>query len=439
MSLVHENIAANSQESFDPIAYINTPRWNTVSPGLTRITELLKGLGNPQDQLKFVHVAGTNGKGSTCAMIAQILQEAHYSVGLFTSPYLVHFEERICIDGIPIPYERLYDVTQKVRLVADSMDDHPTEFELMTAVAFLYFAEEHCDIVVAEVGLGGRLDSTNCITSVEVSVIANISYDHKAILGNTLGEIAGEKAGIIKLCIPVVSARQPKEAFDVIAARAQQMNAPLGVVDETLLEGSNESFSYRNRQNLSISMLARYQIHNAALVLDAIDVLCDHGWDIPEEAIYRGLKVTCWHGRFERLHTNPDFIIDGAHNQEGVDALIDSLQALYDKKIIFIIGVMADKDYPEMLEKIIPLGKAFIAVEPNNPRALSTYKLARTIRFAGQDILGCSACIQPYEAKSIEDGVRQAFSIAQKDDVICACGSLYYLGDVVKALHNMEI
>lgn len=439
MSDTQANIQTNFQESFDPIAYINTPRWNTVSPGLTRIVELLHGLDNPQDRLRFVHVAGTNGKGSTCAMVAQILQEAGYTVGLFTSPYLIHFEERIRVDGIPIPYERLCEVTQKVRLVADAMNDHPTEFELMTAVAFLYFAEENCDIVVAEVGLGGRLDSTNCISTVDVSVIANISYDHRAILGNTLSEIAGEKAGIIKSGVRVVSAFQSDEAATVIAECAQRNHASLTVVDTSALSGNNDSFSYKDRNHLSLSMLAHYQMYNAALALETIDALRDLGWHIGEDAIYQGLKRTNWHGRFELVRKKPDFIIDGAHNSEGVDALIDSLQRIYQKKVIFIIGVMSDKDYPEMLEKILPLGKAFIAVEPHNPRALSAYKLARSIRFTGQDILGCSACIRPYEAKSIADGVQKALSLAQEDDVICACGSLYYLGDVVESLHNMEI
>ncbi len=432
------NTTADKRDSFDPIAYINTPRWNMVSPGLTRIAELLEGLGNPQNRLRFVHVAGTNGKGSTCAMVAQILQEAGYTVGLFTSPYLIHFEERIRINGVPISLERLREVTIAVREVAETMADHPTEFELMTAVAFLYFAEEACDIVVAEVGLGGRLDSTNVISTVEVSAIANISYDHKALLGNTLAEIAGEKVGIIKQGIKVVSASQPQEAWQVIAQRAQDLSAPLACVDLQALSGTNESFVYKGRHHLSLTLAARYQMNNAALALEVIDVLRDSGWHISEEAIYQGLKNTVWHGRFEVLRTNPTFIIDGAHNSEGVDALVDSLQSFYDQKIIFILGVMEDKDYPEMLEKILPLGKAFIAVQPNNPRALSVYKLARSIRFTGQDLLGCSACIRPYEAKTIEDGVRQALSLAEENDVICACGSLYYLGDVVAALDTLD-
>lgn len=239
---------------FDPVAYINEPRWRSMSLGLERIEELLAKLGNPQDTLRFVHVAGTNGKGSTCSFVSSILEESGYKVGLFTSPYIERFEERIRINGENISLQRLSEVTLKVKDAAEAMASHPTEFELMTAVAFTYFAEEKCDIVVAEVGLGGRLDSTNVIRTVEVCVFAPISYDHCALLGSTLYQIAGEKAGILKTGIPAVSAPQEQEAQRRLNEEADRCATSIRYVDASSIDGDTSDFSYDGFSHLSVQL-----------------------------------------------------------------------------------------------------------------------------------------------------------------------------------------
>lgn len=457
---------------FDPIAYINTPRWQESRLGLERIAELLECLGRPQDKLRFVHVAGTNGKGSVCSYLSSILQAAGYRTGLFTSPYLVRFEERIRVDGKMIGMRDLTDVTLEVRDVAEDMarrtGDHPTEFELMTAVAITYFAKAGCDIAVLEVGLGGRLDSTNVIDAPEVCVIARIGFDHTAILGNTLSAIAGEKAGIVKPGAQVVSWPQEPEAMEVVRAVAQSAGCPLSVADfnqleegavlwagsddgaaelaEGLPEGSSvfgplRPFGYKGRR-FATSLLAAYQPANAALALEAVEALRRKGWDIPEEAVRRGIAQAKWPGRFEIVEGggSPDefaIVLDGGHNPQGAAALAQSLDEVFPgRKPVFVIGVLADKNYPEMLEAVLPYGSAFVCVTPDNPRALPADKLARAIRWTGQDMLGCSACVKPQVASDFEDALERARQLAGEDGLICAFGSLYSIGSLMEAVET---
>lgn len=420
---------------FDPVAYINEPRWHNVSLGLDRIRELLDLLGNPQQGLRFVHVAGTNGKGSTCAFTARILQEAGYCVGLFTSPYIMCFEERIRVNGENISLEDLTAVTLRVREAAESMAEHPTEFELMTAVAFAHFAEQNCDIVVAEVGLGGRLDSTNAIETVEVSAIAPIAFDHRAMLGNTLAEIAGEKAGIIKPEVPVVSAPQEEEVAAVLRTYAQKQSAPLRFVDAEQVHGTPEDFAYGAHHNLVLSLTAAYQCFNAALAIEICETLKSRGWNIPEEALRKGLANTSWPGRFEVVRRNPDVILDGAHNIQGCQALVAELQRRYpSKQVLMVLGLLEDKDYHEMVEILVPAAKVFYCVTPPNPRALPAHKLAQTILWTLQDTVGCAGCIRPYEASTIKEGITQALTDATEEDIVVICGSLYSLGEAKQTL-----
>lgn len=439
---------------FDPIAYINTPRWQASRLGLERIRELLERLGRPQDRLKFVHVAGTNGKGSICAYLASILGAAGYRTGMFTSPYIERFEERIRVDGAMISPDELRDVTLAVREHAEAMaeetGDHPTEFELMTAVALEHFARCGCDIVVLEVGLGGRLDSTNVIDAPEACVIARIGLDHTALLGNTLAAIAGEKAGIIKEGSAVVSWPQEPEAMAVIGHAAAEHGCELRVPDFAQLEegairwedGASpfRSFSYREWTDLRTGILGSYQPQNATVALEVVDVLRGRGWRIPDEAVRAGVARTRWPGRFEIVEggSSPDgfaIVVDGGHNPQGARALADSLAEVFPgRKPVFVIGVLEDKDYPRMLEDVLPLGSAFVCVTSDNPRALPAHKLARAIRWTGQDLLGCSACVNPVVARDFEDAIRRARELADPDGLICAFGSLYSVAALKEAV-----
>lgn len=439
---------------FDPIAYINTPRWQASRLGLERIRELLERLGRPQDRLKFVHVAGTNGKGSICAYLASILSAAGYRTGMFTSPYIERFEERIRVDGAMISPDELRDVTLAVREHAEAMaeetGDHPTEFELMTAVALEHFARFGCDIVVLEVGLGGRLDSTNVIDEPEACVIARIGLDHTALLGNTLAAIAGEKAGIIKEGSAVVSWPQEPEAMAVIEHAAAEHGCELRVPDFAQLEegairwedGASpfRSFSYREWTDLRTGILGSYQPQNATVALEVVSVLRGRGWHIPDEAVRAGVARTRWPGRFEIVEggSSPDgfaIVVDGGHNPQGARALADSLAEVFPgRKPVFVIGVLEDKDYPRMLEDVLPLGSAFVCVTPDNPRALPAHKLARAIRWTGQDLLGCSACVNPVVARDFEDAIRRARELADPDALICAFGSLYSVAALKEAV-----
>ena len=481
---------------FDPVAYINTPRWQASRLGLERIRALLDRLGRPQDRLRFVHVAGTNGKGSVCAYLASILQAAGYCTGLFTSPYLERFEERIRVDGAMIPEADLRDATLAVReqseALANETGDHPTEFELMTAVALVHFACSGCDICVLEVGLGGRLDSTNVIDAPEVAVIARIGLDHTAVLGNTLAAIAGEKAGIVKASCPVVSWPQEPEAMAVIERAAADRGCALRVADFAHLEegrvawpaaGTSEAggcaaeaastaaangdgpasadvaeraqgdatdcaalplrrFSYKGFDALETRLVSSYQPQNAAVALEAVEVLRERGWNIPDEAVRRGVARTRWPGRFEIVEGGvaPDgfaIVVDGGHNPQGARALVDALSEVFPvRKPVFVIGVLEDKDYAQMLEEVLPLGSAFVCVAPDSPRALPARKLARAIRWTGQDLLGCSACVNPYVARDARDAIASARDLAGPDGLICAFGSLYSIGALKAAIRE---
>lgn len=428
---------------FDPIAYINEPRWQTVSLGLERTHELLHALGDPQDRLCFVHVAGTNGKGSTCALCASILEQAGYRVGLFTSPALYHFEDRLRVNGAAITFEELRDITLHVKDAADAMDEHPTEFELLTAVAFCFFERSACDIVVMEVGLGGRLDSTNVIRAAEVSVITPISFDHCSLLGSTLAEIAGEKAGIIKRGVPVVSAPQEPEAREVIEEVVIDAQSTLVEVALSQLEGTTEHFSYRERSDLSLGLSGSFQLVNAATVLDAIDVLKAAGWEVSEQAIREGLRLASWPGRFEIVSKDPLIIFDGGHNVSGMDALAQALNDRYPTHFrIILTGVLADKDHEGMAKRLSLFADEIITVTPPNPRALSAQDYACEL----QRLMDADACERTVvAAPDIASGVQcalesyRALQAAQSSPLICVCGSLYMLGSVMEVLRQADL
>lgn len=405
-----------------------------MSLGLERMRDLLDRLGNPQDRLRFVHVAGTNGKGSTCAFVERIMREAGFRTGLFTSPYIERFEERIRVNGRNISHDDLREVTLAVRDCAEAMDEHPTEFELMTAVAFCHFAHKECDIVVCEVGLGGRLDSTNVISTVEASVIAPVALDHCALLGNTVGAIAREKAGIIKPGVAVVSAPQDAEAAACLREVAAERGSLLRCVDARAVSGSNDDFAYGSWSHMRVALAGSYQRVNAATALETVEALRERGWAIPDDAVRAGLARASWPGRFEFMGHAPDIIVDGAHNEQGARVLAAELSARYSHaRVVFVVGVLADKDYASMLDALVPLAAQMVCTEPPNPRALPAAELAAAVRQACERA-GLRGAPDPEALPSIEAAVARGRALVGPNDVLVLCGSLYSVGAVKAAL-----
>ena len=416
----------------ETLQYLQFDNWAQSAPGLARSRELLGLLGDPQKKLKFVHIAGTNGKGSTAAMLAAVLQSAGYRTGLYTSPHLLRFHERMRVNGEEIDDKSLITLTNTVRRAAAQMREMPTGFEIMTAIAFLYFVQERCDIVSLEVGLGGRIDSTNAIPAPEVCVVMNIGLEHTAILGDTLEKIAAEKCGIIKRGAHAVLFGQTEGVEAVAREKCTQEGVALTVTAQEKLERISSSldgqvFKYRGRGPYHLRLLGEYQLLNALTVIDTCTALRSRGWEkLTDEAIDSGLSAARWPGRLELLRRSPDFIVDGAHNPQCVDALMDSLAALYSgKKLIFLTGVLRDKDWQQMLRRALPLAKAFVVITPPSARALDENELAGWLRAQG---------IEAIPAAGTDDGVRRALAMAGKDDAICSWGSLYFTGEVRRAL-----
>ena len=411
----------------EALSYIHSICWKGSKLGLDRTRELLGKLNDPQKELKFIHIAGTNGKGSTAAMLSSILEEAGYRVGLYTSPFINRFNERMQVNHQPIPDEELAALTEYVRPHADAMADSPTEFELITALAMVWFARQKCDIVVLEVGMGGELDSTNIIDVPEAAVIAAMGLDHVKELGPTMADIARAKAGIIKEGGRVVSYGGNPEADEVIAAVCRARNASLCQPDfsaivpgDFSLEG--QTFSYKGWRGLRIPLVGAYQMNNAAVVLETVEVLRQRGWNISDEAVRQGLADTRWPARFEVLRRDPVFIVDGGHNPHGIRATAESLRRLFPgRKITFVTGVMADKDVEHILGLIVPLAEQFFTVRPDNPRAMDAGELARRIEAMGAKATACA---------SVQDGVDRAIQAEGPHGVACALGSLYMSGEV---------
>ncbi|MBQ7386678.1 MAG: bifunctional folylpolyglutamate synthase/dihydrofolate synthase [Clostridia bacterium] len=416
----------------EALEYIHGISWTFCKPGLERISELCEKLGNPEKSLKFVHIAGTNGKGSTASMLASVLSCAGYRVGLYTSPYIYRFNERMRVAGEDIPDETLAEITEYVRPIADKMTDKPTEFELITAIAFEYFKRERCDVVVLEAGLGGRLDSTNIIDTPVLSIITGIALDHTALLGDTVEKIALEKAGIIKNGIPVLYGGEDKSAESVISSVARERGADFYTADYSRLcvsrcEMCGSTFSYKDRENLEIHLLGSYQPRNASVVADAVDILNSRGFDISEVALREGLSLARWRARFEVLSTEPTVIFDGAHNPQGIDAAVDSIKSYYkDKRVIIMSGVLRDKDYEYIASRLATVAERVFTITPDNPRALDAEEYAATLRRFGAHATPCA---------SISEALSLGRTAAKDaDTALCCLGSLYTYSDVVKNL-----
>ena len=402
-------------------------------PGLDSIAELLRRLGSPQNNTKFVHISGTNGKGSVGAFVTSVLGEAGFRTGRYLSPAVKEPLEIIRCDGKNILPEEFAAIISRLRTVCDSMLcdglPHPTRFELESAAAFVFFAEKKCDIAVAECGMGGLLDATNIIENTLCAVITPISADHTAFLGDTLTEIARHKAGIIKRGSAVVYASGDTSVNHIIESKAAEYACPVSAVEGDKIQwhfGGDGGLvlDYGNYREAKIGLRGIYQTANAALALECVEALKAQGYNIPEAAVYRGLAKTRWFGRFERLGQNPDFIIDGAHNPAGAAALAESLKIYYpDGGLTFIIGVFADKDYPKILEFVLPMAsKVFTVSTPDNPRALSFEILAEYIK-KYYDVVDISVT----ECASVGEAVTAALRQTKVSGAIIAFGSLSHL------------
>ena len=419
----------------EALEYIHSVTWMGSRPGLSRITELCEKMNNPQNSLRFVHVAGTNGKGSFCCMLSEILSAAGYRVGLFTSPFIKEFNERIRINGENIADEDLAEVTEYVRGFADTMEDLPTEFELITAIALEYFRRQNCDIVVLEVGMGGRLDSTNVITTPVLSVITEISLDHTGMLGDTVEAIAAEKAGIIKAGVPVMFSGTDTRARAVVADAAQKMGCAITypvydtlIVERSSVEGS--TFAYDGQTGYTISLSGLYQPRNAAAVICAVMALRQAGYSVSDEALRAGLACARWSARFELLRRDPVIIYDGGHNPGGVTVSFASVAQYFPGvKCTALSGIMADKDYAETVEISAPHIARVFTVTPDVPRALHASAYADTYRAHGVEAIPCD---------NIDSGVAAAIDDARREGrPLIIFGSLYMYADIVSAVDKV--
>ena len=408
--------------------------------GLENMRELLDRLGNPQDDLKFIHISGTNGKGSVLAYLSTILSGAGYRTGRYISPTLFSYRERIQVDEQKIEKESLARHVTAIAKAIDKMKaenaGNPTAFEVETALAFLYFKEKDCDIVVLETGLGGALDATNIIKTTVMEVIAPISMDHMEFLGDTLEKIAMQKAGIIKPHTSVVSASQEADAKKVLANVCKENLCSMYMVDPTqitdvIYDVEEQQFTYKNWKDIKITLAGSYQILNAALALEGVEELRRLGYHLTDEQVRKGLYRAVWRGRFTLLSKNPAVIIDGAHNPGAAKELKHSLDLYFKgKNLYYIFGVFQDKDYQEVIRLTAPMAKHIITVQtPGNPRALPANELKEAVRLVNPSVEA---------AQSIQEAVKKSLQMAKKEDAIIIFGSLSFLGEAEKAVKGEE-
>ncbi len=425
----------NYQESREYIAKVTREIPSVL--GLDHMREMMKRLGNPQDDLKYVHVAGTNGKGSVIAFLYSVLSEAGYRVGRYVSPTLYSYRGRMEVSGEKISQDSFATyMTQVADVIAAMIKDgypHPTAFEIETAVAFLFFRNENCDLVLLEVGMGGNLDATNIIRNTMLSVLVSISMDHMSFLGNTLREIAEKKAGIIKENSHVVTALQKEEAMAAVQKQCEKCHAVCTVADagkaQVVTEDCLGQTILYEGENYEIPLAGVYQKENAVVALNALKVLDTLGFSTTLEQRKQGMKHTVWNGRFTVLCRKPLFVVDGAHNPAAADMMAASIERYFKgKRLIYIMGVFGDKDYRSVIEKTASYADKILTIQtPDNDRALPAAKLAETVREFHKDV-------QPQE--SIQQAVENAFMLAGKEDVILAFGSLSFIGEMTEVVEK---
>ena len=411
----------------EALDFIHGTRWLGSKLGLRRVGLLLERMGNPQNKLRFIHVAGTNGKGSTSAMISRILIEAGYKTGLFISPYVLEFRERIQINGEMIPEEELARSAQAVKPCWDALNaekETPTEFEVVTAAAMDYFMRMRCDVVVLEVGMGGRLDSTNIIETPLCSVITSIGMDHKEYLGDTLAQITAEKCGIIKPHgITVCSPGQLPEAMEVITAacREQENKLIVPAEPEVISSGLYGSDIKYGGTDIHIPLAGAHQIRNAVTAVEAVKAAAKSGLKITGGNIASGISKTTFPARFEVLSEKPLVILDGAHNPAGAKALADALRLLQGRNVHAVFCVMKDKDTEGILSMVLPLCETVTIVDTDIPRAMSVCEAAS---------IASKYCENTYVAGTLDSAVIQPVSRVRGDDMILIFGSLYFAGKI---------
>lgn len=419
----------------EALKYIHSVNWCFCKPGLERIRELCGLLGDPQRSLRYVHVVGTNGKGSFCSMLESVLRKSGLVTGMFTSPYVRTFNERMACNGEPITDGELAEITYYVKQFADKMSDRPTEFELITAIGFEYFKRKKCDIVVLEAGMGGRLDSTNIIEAPLLSVVTGVALDHTAYLGDTVEKIAAEKAGVIKPGSAVLFGGEKGDAEEVVRKRAETLGCPYRATDrsavtvtEATLEGTR--FDYKDAKGLYIGLLGLYQPLNAANVVEAVGILRVRGIAISDKALREGLATAVWHARFEILSSSPLIIFDGGHNPEGVDAAVRTVRHYFgDERVRVLTGVMADKAYGEMADMISGVACEVFTVKPDNPRALDAETLAEEYRSRG---------VPSKAFASVREAVGAVFAASGKEIPTVALGSLYMYRELADAVDDAK-
>ncbi|NLL62077.1 MAG: bifunctional folylpolyglutamate synthase/dihydrofolate synthase [Candidatus Atribacteria bacterium] len=421
----------------EAIDYIYNLNKYGIKLGLNNISGLLSIFDNPHLKTKVIHIAGTNGKGSTAAVLHSILQKANYKVGLYTSPHLVSFQERMKINGEYITQDEVCALLKRLKPAIKKIAHtegykHPTFFEVVTAMAFLYFYEKNVDFAIMEVGLGGRLDATNICRPL-VSIVTHLGFDHMEQLGNTLSEIAAEKGAIIKQNTAIISGQQLPEAAQVIEKIAQEKEAPLyiygeqfkAVLENSLLKGNYFNYSgiYYKIINLFVPLAGEYQLENASLAIAAAELLNNNGFKINKESIIEGARHAQWPGRFEIIREKPLVILDGAHNPDGVTQFMKNLKRLIpDKNIIAVLGVFQDKDFTAIVKTIVTQINKVILTMADNPRATPTTVLMEEVsRYMDKKHIS--------ETNSVAAAIDKALQIAREDEIIIITGSLYTVGE----------
>ena len=421
----------------EAIEYIHSLEKFGIKPGMERIRALCAELGNPQEKLKIIHVAGTNGKGSTSTMISNILRKSGYNTGLFISPYVTDFRERIQYNGNMIEKNELVECVERVKNAIDVLSEQniqPTEFEAVTAAAFLYFEKKSCDFVVLEVGLGGRLDSTNIINAPYVSVITSISLDHTAILGDTIEKIANEKCGIIKFGAETVAYPfQDEAAMSVIRKTCETKHNLLRIPDVSSIVIGDEDVEGTDVEYCGISyklpLAGKHMVYNSCTAIEAVKSLGRFNINISDEAIKSGIESSVMPARTELLRKKPVIILDGGHNEGCALALAAFIEKhLKEKRIIMLSSLMEDKDYETYLKTVVPYAEAFIATKAEVPRALPSDELMHSAEFYCKN---CHDISEPLKA------VKAAVNITQPEDALIVCGSFYLAGEIREYLLNL--
>lgn len=415
----------NYEQAIDYIEQTDTPRQRY---GLEKLKQALHRMGDPQDRVPYVHIAGTNGKGSTASMLSSVLNHAGLRCGLYTSPHLQRYNERFQIAGEPISDEQLIQSVQRVQQVCEQLGGTPIVFEVLTLMAFELFARLDCQIAVLEVGIGGRLDSTNCIPSPQAAVVTQLGLDHTETLGDTIEQIAWQKGGIAKPGSRLVMAAQQEEAMEVVRQICRQEDCSFCVADPKRMQLLSSTLKGQRVLDehfgeLLIPLAGGHQIKNAANVLCTVEQLVQRGWKIPTEAVRDGLAAAKWSARFELLDESPYFILDGGHNPQCVQAAMDALEQFFPgKKAVILTGMMQDKDTEQMLEQMAEHAACFVCLHPDSPRALSAEQLAQQVK----ERFGLPA----FCCESIAQGVALAREKAGSDGLVCALGSLYLAAEV---------